>query len=126
MIYAYNKVQSCLSLLVWLLGVEYVSCTSYTACSKGHRLLGSLLWGYAATSIIWGVGPSVQAFNRAVHKLRHAKEAVGGGGGVISSVTMYALKHTSVWVTRGGGRGVKFHHFCVTSFVDGPNESRPP
>ena len=62
-IYAYNKGQRCLSLLVWLLGVDYVSCTSCTAGSKGHRLLGSLLWGDATTSIFWGVGPSFHAFN---------------------------------------------------------------
>ena len=37
-----NNGQRCLSLLVRLLGVDYVSCTSGTA---GHRLLGSLLWG---------------------------------------------------------------------------------
>ena len=60
MIYAYNKGQRCLSLLVWLLGVDYVSCTSCTAGSKGHR---SLLWGDATTSIFWGVGPSFHAFN---------------------------------------------------------------
>ena len=53
----------CLSLLVWLLGVDYVSCTSCTAGSKGHRLLGSLLWGDATTSIFWGVGPNFHAFN---------------------------------------------------------------
>ena len=63
MIYDYNKGQRCLSLLVWLLGVDYVSCTSCTAGSKGHRLLGSLLWGDAATSIFWGVGPNFHAFN---------------------------------------------------------------
>ena len=61
--YAYNKGQRCLSLLVWLLGVDYVSCTSCTAGSKGHRLLGSLLWGDATTSIFWGVGPNFHAFN---------------------------------------------------------------
>eukprot|EP00731_Ephydatia_muelleri_P017874 Em0010g972a len=33
------------------------------AGSKGHRLLGSLLWGDATTSIFWGVGPSFHAFN---------------------------------------------------------------
>ena len=43
-------------MLVWLLGVV----DSCTACSKG---LGSLLWGYVATSIVWGVGPSFHAFN---------------------------------------------------------------
>ena len=62
-VYAYNKGQRCLSLPVWLLGVDYVSCTSCTAGSKGHRLLGSLLWGDATTSIFWGVGPSFHAFN---------------------------------------------------------------
>ena len=61
-IYTYNKGQRCLSLLVWLLGVDYVSCTSCTAGSNGHRLLGSLLWG-DATSIFWGVGPCFHAFN---------------------------------------------------------------
>ena len=56
----YNKGQR---LLVWLFGVDYVSCTSCTACSKGHWLLDLLLWGYATTSIFWGVGPSFHTFN---------------------------------------------------------------
>ena len=33
-IFAYNIVQRCLSLLVWLLGVDYVLCTPCTAGSK--------------------------------------------------------------------------------------------
>ena len=55
-IFAYNIVQRCLSLLVWLLGVDYDLCTSCTAGSKGHRLSGSLLWVYVTISIFRGVG----------------------------------------------------------------------
>ena len=51
----HNKGQRCLS------PFDYVSCTSCTAGSKGHRLLGSLLWDDATTSIFWGVGPSFHA-----------------------------------------------------------------
>ena len=81
MIYAYNKGQRCLSLLVWLLGVDYVSCTSCTACSKGHRLLGSLLWDYVATSIFWGVGPSLHAFNESRPPRVLVRRGCAGGGG---------------------------------------------
>ena len=77
MIYAYNKGQRCLSLLVWLLGVDYVSCTSCTACSKGHRLLGSLLWDYVATSIFWGVGPSFHAFNESRPPWGYGERKIG-------------------------------------------------
>ena len=62
-IFAYNIVQRCLSLLVWLLGVDYVLCTSCTTGSKGHRLSGSLLWVYVTISIFRGVGLSFHAFN---------------------------------------------------------------
>ena len=62
-IFAYNIVQRCLSLLVWLLGVDYVLCTPCTAGSKGHRLSGSLLWVYVTISIFRGVGLSFHAFN---------------------------------------------------------------
>ena len=62
-IFAYNIVQRCLSLLVWLLGVDNVLCTSCTAGSKGHRLSGSLLWVYVTISIFRGVGLSFHAFN---------------------------------------------------------------
>ena len=62
-IFAYNRGQRCSSLLVWLLGVDNVLCTSCTAGSKGHRLSGSLLWVYVTISIFWGVGLSFHAFN---------------------------------------------------------------
>ena len=62
-IFAYNIVQRCLSLLVWLLGVDYVLCTPCTAGSKRHRLSGSLLWVYVTISIFRGVGLSFHAFN---------------------------------------------------------------
>ena len=62
-IFAYNIVQRCLSLLVWLLGVDYVLCTPCTAGSKRHRLSGSLLWVYVTISIFRGVGLSIHAFN---------------------------------------------------------------
>ena len=56
-IFACNIVQRCLSLLVWLLGVDYVLCTSCTAGSKRHRLSGSLLCNFS------GVGLSFHVFN---------------------------------------------------------------
>ena len=62
-IFAYNIVQRFLSLLVWLLGVDYVLCTSCTAGSKGHRLSGSLLRVYITISNFRGVGLSFHAFN---------------------------------------------------------------
>ena len=56
----------------------------------------------------------------AVHKLRHAEG--GGEGGVSATVTMYALSihQYGIMSDGGGGGGVKFRHFCVTSFVDDP------
>ena len=62
-IFAYSIVQRCLSLLVWLLGVDYVLCMSCTAGSNGHRLSGSVLWVYVTISIFQGVGLSFHAFN---------------------------------------------------------------
>ena len=62
-IFANNIIQRCLSLLVWLLSVDYVLCTSCTAGSNGHRLSGSLLWVYVTISIFLGVGLSFHAFN---------------------------------------------------------------
>ena len=62
-IFAYNIVQRCLSLLVWLIGFDYVLCTPCTAGSKRHRLSGSLLWEYVTISIFRGVGLSFHAFN---------------------------------------------------------------
>ena len=62
-IFAYNIVQRCLSLLVWLLGVDYVLCTPCTAGSKRHWLSGSLLWVYITISIFRGVGLSFHVFN---------------------------------------------------------------
>ena len=47
-----GQVNSCQ--IVWLLGVDYVLCTSCTAA--GHRLSGSLLWVYVTISIFRGVG----------------------------------------------------------------------
>ena len=81
-IFAYNIVQRCLSLLVWLLGVDYVLCTPCTAGSKRHRLSGSLLWVYVTISIFRGVGLSFHAFNESRPPWR--KE-----GGVICSRGTY-------------------------------------
>ena len=89
-IFAYNIVQRCLSLLVWLLGVDYVLCTPCTAGSKRHRLSGSLLWVYVTISIFRGVGLSFHAFNESrppccAHcTLRHC---------IIASLHIASLRH---------------------------------